>query len=261
MLKKRLIPKLLIKKLDYGGKIYPVQVSSIQFKKYRIVGDPVSQAKIFEAQLADELIVLMIDKKEKKNELYENKNLINRLAAETFMPLTIGGGVRSINDFEFLLTNGADKVSVNNIAINNPNLITKFANRYGSQSVVVSIDFFEKNQNIYIKDHQKKKNVKIDLAKFLKYVENYGAGEVIMTDISRDGMNKGLNIKISKLASEILSIPLIISGGCGLASHFSDCFTNSKVEAVASGNYFAFRDQNPLQTRSHIKNAGVNIRI
>ena len=82
-----------------------------------------------------------------------------------------------------------------------------------------------------------------------------------MTDISRDGMNKGLNIKISKLASEILSIPLIISGGCGLASHFSDCFTNSKVEAVASGNYFAFRDQNPLQTRSHIKNAGVNIRI
>ena len=107
----------------------------------------------------------------------------------------------------------------------------------------------------------KKKNVKINLVKFLKYVENYGAGEVIMTDISRDGMNKGLNIKISNLASEILSIPLIISGGCGLASHFSDCFTNSKVEAVASGNYFAFRDQNPLQTRSHIKNAGVNIRI
>ena len=109
----------------------------------------------------------MIDKK-KKNELYDNKNLINKLAAETFMPLTIGGGVRSIKDFEFLLTNGADKVSVNNIAINKPYLISKFAKRFGSQSVVVSIDFFEKNQNTYIRDHQKKKKYKDKFIRVLK---------------------------------------------------------------------------------------------
>jgi len=157
MLKRRLIPKLLIKNFNNKkNKKNLVFCTSENFKKFRIVGDPVSQAKIYESQKADELIILFCDKKINIKHL-ENLKLIKKFSSQIFMPLTIGGGVKSISDFEFLLENGADKVSINSIIFERPKIINEAAKKFGSQCVVVSIDFIEEKKKVFIYNNKKKK--------------------------------------------------------------------------------------------------------
>jgi imidazole glycerol-phosphate synthase subunit HisF len=261
MLKKRLIPKLLIKHRPLGRAIRPVLVTTHSFNQPSDVGDPVSQAKIYEAQLADELIVLNID----STPVNDDKlilGLIERLASETFMPLCVGGGVRDIEGFGILLNHGADKVSINFAALDNPELIGVAARRFGNQCVVVSIDFRKASngRHVVMYDHAARTTER-DVLDWAREAVERGAGELLLCDADRDGSGEGLNCEVGRAVANAVSVPVILSGGCGRAEHFVDGFVQGRAEGVAAGTFFAFRDQNPMQARAHIRNAGIPIRM
>ena len=260
-LKKRLVPKLLIKPRRLGVATRPVLVTTRQFDTCRDVGDPVSQAKIYEAQLADELVVLNID----STPIGADEvmlSLIERLASETFMPLAVGGGVRSVEDFARLLERGADKVSINTLALDRPDLITEAAARFGAQCVVVSIDFrTDAAGRAVVHRDRAREATEWTVVEWALEVARRGAGELLLADADRDGMGAGLNCAVSSAVAAAVDIPVILSGGCGLAEHFVDGIRLGGAEAVAAGTFFCFRDQNPMQTRAHIRNAGIPIRM
>lgn len=260
MLKKRLVPKLLIRHRQIGRLTRPVLVTTRQYREIIEVGDPVSQAKIYEAQMADELIVLNINGTtiQEDDALLE---LIERLASETFMPLAIGGGVRTVDDFALLLERGADKVTINTAALESPELIEAAASRFGAQCVVVSIDYrhLQGLGPMVLKNRAEETTGRHAVEWALEAVSR-GAGELVVVDADRDGTGQGLDIETIGEISSRVSVPVVASGGCGLSSHFADGFLKGGAEAVSAGTFFAFRDQNPLQTRSQVRNAGVHIR-
>lgn len=257
---KRIIPKLLLKRSSFGSSSRMVLVNTVNFNKVLEIGDPVSQAKIYEAQAADELIFLDLDaRNDNRGPLVD---IIRKAAEVIFMPFTIGGGVNTVEDFLFLLSNGADKVSINTAAVLTPNLINSASESFGAQCVVVSIDYRQvEGEQYHVWINGGKTETMLDPVKWAIEVEQRGAGEVLLTSIDRDGMGNGLDLDLTRRISESVNIPIITSGGCGLASHFSDGFNIGKADAVAAGTHFSFRDQSPMQTRSHIKNSGVNIRL
>ncbi len=259
-LKKRLVPKLLIKHRRVGSSIRPVLVTTKAYREVVDIGDAVSQAKIYEAQLADELAVLNIDGSlVQDNELL--LGLIERLASETFMPLAVGGGVREVDDFARLLERGADKVCINTAALTNPELISEAAARFGAQCVVVSVDFrTDAAGRAVVHRRHAQESTGIEIVDWAVQVARAGAGEILLTDADRDGTGTGLNCEAGKAVADAVSIPVILSGGCGLAEHFVEGFRDGAAEAVAAGTFFCFRDQNPMQTRAHIRNAGIPIR-
>ncbi len=261
MLKKRIIPKLLIKNKAYGKIVRPILVVTRNYEQVFEVGDPVSQAKIYEAQLADELIVLNMDGQPIAEDL-PLLGVIEKLASETFMPLTVGGGVGRLEDFGLLLERGADKVSINSAAVFNPNLITQAAERFGVQCVVVSIDFryntLQGENSVFT--HGASQPTKLNVIDWAKRVVDAGAGEILLTDADRDGHGEGLNLALGRALADAIDVPVILSGGCGSAQHFVEGFQEGCVEGVAAGTYFCFRDQNPMQARAHIRNAGIPVR-
>lgn len=261
MLKKRLVPKLLIRHRQLGRQLRPVLVTTRGYAETVEVGDPVSQAKIYEAQLADELIVLNIDGTPIGGD-ETMLGLIERLASETFMPLAVGGGVRSVADFAELLERGADKVTVNGAALDEPALLSEAAARFGAQCVVVSIDFRRDNDGGWsvVRDHGTRPAGRSLVDWALEAVDR-GAGELLLTDVGRDGSGAGLAIEAVRAVAERVPVPVIASGGCGLAEHFVEGFRDGLAEAVSAGTFFCFRDQNPMQTRAHIRNAGIPIRM
>lgn len=261
MLKKRLVPKLLIRHRPVGRSIRPVLVTTRGYAGAVDVGDPVSQAKIYEAQLADELIVLNIDGTPIGGDEVM-LGLIERLASETFMPLAVGGGVRGVDDFAELLGRGADKVCINTAALDRPALIADAASRFGAQCVVVSIDFRVGSDGRLrvVRDHARRPT-DLDLVDWAVEAVERGAGELLLTDVDRDGTGVGLNVAAVRAVAERVAVPVIASGGCGLAEHFVDGFRDGRAEAVSAGTFFCFRDQNPMQTRAHIRNAGIAIRL
>lgn len=236
-----------------------VLVTTINFNKTLEVGDPVSQAKIYEAQNVDELIFLDLDATtDNRSSMVE---VIKRASQEIFMPFTVGGGVKSLSDFDILLSNGADKISVNSHAVNNPFFITEASNYFGSQCVVVSIDYKKNSDGIYkVFINGGKIETNLNPANWAKEVEDKGAGEILITSIEKDGTRNGLDIEMTLKISEAVTIPVITAGGCGLAKHFIDGFQKGKADGVSAGTFFCFKDQNPMQTRAHIKNAGIQIR-
>lgn len=259
MSKLRLIPKLQLKPASYNPNKL-VLVVTRQFGNVIEIGDPVSQAKIFQDQASDELVFVNIDSNNKL-EINALAQVINNVSQEIFMPLTVGGGVHKIEDFRLLLSNGADKIAINSQAIVNPELISRAADKFGSQCVVVNIDYKKDNlgnYSVYINGG--KDNTFIHPLDWAKKAEQLGAGELLITSIDRDGMKNGLDLHMTKEISGSVNIPVITSGGCGLAKDFSDGFIIGKASAVSAGTFFAHRDQNFMQTRSHILNAGVNIR-
>jgi imidazole glycerol-phosphate synthase subunit HisF len=261
LLKKRLIPKLLINYRKIGTSIRPVLVTTKGYREHYDVGDAVSQAKIYEAQLADELIILNISSQAIESEKTMLK-LVEKLAEETFMPLAVGGGVKTLDDFSSLLAHGADKVCINSAALKNPYFISEAANRFGSQCVVVSIDFHQdvSGRSCVFHGHNKPFSDQ-DVVEWAVQAVAAGAGEIFLTDIERDGTGMGLNCALGRAVSEAVSVPVILSGGCGLVEHFVQGFQQGGVEAVAAGTFFSFRDQNPMQLRAHLRNEGIPIRI
>jgi cyclase len=259
MSKKRLIPKLQLMTSSYNPSKM-VLVITKQFEQVIEIGDPVSQSKIYQDQAADELIFINIDKKDK--DIEGLSKIIRKVSEEIFMPITVGGGVSTEEDFRTLLSNGADKISINTAAVRDPSFISLTSARYGAQCVVVSIDYkkeLDGTYKVYINCGQEKTN--LDPLSWALECERRGAGEIMLTSIDHDGMRQGINLEVTELVARSVSIPVISSAGCGVAKHFIDGFLIGKADAISSGTFFALQDQSFMQIRSHIKNAGVNIRI
>ena len=259
MLKKRLIPKLQLKAGRNGLSDRMVLVTTIRFANPITVGDPVSQAKIYEAQCADELIFLDLDASQENRRTL--RALVMKAAEQIFMPFTVGGGVREVEDFRTLLLSGADKVSINTGAVENPELIDRAAGAFGRQCVVLSIDYRQEADGAYrVWTSGGNRRTQLDPVDWACEGERRGAGEILLTSIDRDGTRQGLDLELTRRVAQSVSVPVITAGGCGKASHFIDGFTTGRADAVAAGTYFCFKDENPMQTRSQIKNAGIPIR-
>jgi cyclase len=260
MLKKRLVPKLQMTMGSLGKAPRMVLVTTINFDRIIEIGDPVSQAKIYQAQAADELI--FVDIRASSESRKTTIEVVKRAAEQIFMPFTVGGGVKSLEDFRILLAHGADKVSVNTAAIEDPSLIDRAAKVFGAQCVVLSIDYRRdaEGRNRVFK-RSGKDETGLDPVDWAVEGERRGAGEILLTSIDRDGTRTGLDVVTSAEIAERVSIPVIVSGGCGLASHFAEGFLAGKASAVSAGTYFCFKDENPMQTRAQIMNAGIPIRV
>jgi cyclase len=259
MLKRRLIPKLQLKARRVGRSERMVLVTTVQFREIMEIGDPVSQAKIYESQAADELIFVDLDASvENRAPMVE---VVRKAAQEIFMPITVGGGVRSLADFRKLLSNGADKVSINTAAVETPELINQASEAFGAQCVVLSIDYRRRPDGAYrVWIRGGKVETDLDPVAWAVEGERREAGEILLTSIDRDGTKTGLDVELTRRVVEHVSVPVITSGGCGLASHFVEGFRTG-AEAVSAGTFFCFKDQSPMQTRAHIRNAGIPIRL
>ncbi len=260
MLKHRLIPKLQLKTSRVGKAGPAVLVTTINFDRVVEIGDPVSQARVYQAQAADELIFLDLDAS------YEDRanliDVVRSAARELFMPFTVGGGVRTTQDFRLLLENGADKVAVNTAALETPDLISDASRIFGAQCVVVSIDYREDGKGAWkVWRRGGQEPTAWDLVAWAREVERLGAGEILITSIDRDGRRTGLAVDATLAVTRAVNIPVITAGGCGMARHFSDGMLLGGANAVAAGTFFCFKDENLLQTRAQISNTGIPIRL
>lgn len=260
MLKKRLIPKLQMKSARVGSVEQMVLVTTANFNRTIEIGNPISQAKIYQAQAADELIFLDIQATtERRSTMVE---VMRRASKEIFMPMTVGGGIRTVDDIQLMLKSGADKVSINSEAVVRPDFIDEAARTFGSQCVVVSIDYRRRvDGEAIIYTESGKRSADLSLLDWALEAEKRGAGELLLTSIDRDGSQQGLDLEATREVAKAVGIPVIASGGCGLASHFVDAFIEAGADAVASGTFFCAKDQNPMQTRARISNSGVPIRL
>ena len=260
MLKKRLIPKLQLNFKETIRGIKPILVLTRQFNNPRAIGSPLSQAKIYEAQLADELFLLNLTRTESSWDPF--LSILEEISFELATPLSAGGGINSFEQVQELLERGADKVILNSGAIKKPELIDKVSNTYGSQCVVVCIDYKSdlnsETKKVFI--NSGKEDTNLEPLEWAKEAVFRGAGEILLNSIDNDGMGNGLDLEITKYMSAKIPVPLIISGGCGLSKHFVEGYL-SGASAVSAGTFFCQRDQNPMQCRSQISNAGVPIRM
>ena len=255
MLKRRLIPKLQLKRAAKDGG-YEL-VTTVGFDRIIRIGEPVSQAKIYQAQNVDELIFVDLDS---AGPVRGIAALIQQMTEHIFMPITIGGGVRTVEDFQLLLACGADKVSINAAAIQSPLLISDAARMFGAQCVVVSIDFRKQESAYRVFTDRGTVDSGRDLIAWALECQDRGAGELLLTSIDRDGTKSGLELEAIRQVTQTVSIPVIAGGGCGVASHFVDGL-KAGADAISAGTFFCHQDQSPMQCRSHIKNAGIPIRL
>lgn len=258
MLKKRIIPKLQmsIKKSFRGPKA--VLVVTRSFGAKRAIGDPLSQAKIYEAQLADELILVDLERTEESWSVM--LATLSSMSSKLATPLAVGGGITKFEQVQELLNRGADKVILNSAAIERPKLITDVANRYGSQCVIVSIDARKRSNDYSVFTNCGTKDSGKEPIEWGKQSAGLGAGEIMMTSVDKDGTSLGLDLELINNASSKISVPIIGSGGCGLSEHFVQGF-DAGASAVAAGSFFSQKDQNPMQCRSHVRNANHPIRL
>ena len=258
MLKRRLIPKLLVKRSQATGR--PVVVATRGFKDAVEVGDPVSVAKVLEAQAADEMLLLDIEATAEGRRL--PPELLARVGEAVFMPITAGGGVSSLDDFRELLRSGADKISLNTAAVERPRLVEQASSRFGAQCVVVSIDVRRSDDGkarVFVRAGSEA--TALDPVAWAAECERLGAGEILVTSIDRDGSRAGLDIELMRSIVAVVRVPVVASGGCGKAHHLVEGFAQAGVDGVAAGTFFCFQDQNIMQARAHVRNAGVPIRL
>jgi cyclase len=229
MYKPRIIPVLL---LDGEG-----LVKGKKFRNHRYLGDPINAVRIFNDKKVDELIFLDIN----TNDNGINYSLVENIADECFMPFAVGGGIKSIDEIKELLRCGAEKVVINTYAFKDVSFIEEASNYFGSQSIVVSIDTQKSlfgSYNIYTNSGKTKES--LDPVKFAKIVEEAGAGEIMITDKSREGSRKGYNLSLTKMISSNVKIPVIASGGAGKVEHFIHAINKGSASAVSAGTMFVF---------------------
>lgn len=235
MLKARVTPCLLLKNRGL--------VKTIKFKDPKYIGDPINAVKIFNEKEVDELILLDITATTEKKGL--QIRLISEIASECFMPLCYGGGICSIDDIREIFKLGIEKVSINTCAVENPLFIKSAADAFGSQSIVVSIDVKKDLFGKYeIFTQSGKKNTKLDPIKFIKQMENMGAGEILINSIDREGTMQGYDIDLIKKVAESVSIPVIVCGGAGKIEDFEEAVKKGGASAVAAGSLFVFYGPN-----------------
>ena len=250
MLKTRIIPCLDVN----NGRV----VKGINFVDLVDAGDPVEQAVIYDAAGADELCFLDITAS------HENRSTIVEVVAKTaekcFMPLTVGGGVRTVEDVRTLLIAGADKVSINTAAIKNPQLINDAANKFGSQCMVVAIDAKRVNKSYKIFTHGGRKETGISAIEWAKNAEASGAGEILLTSMDRDGTKMGFDLELTRSVSDAVSIPLIASGGVGTLDHLAEGVTKGRASAVLAASIFHFGLYNISEAKAYMEKVGVAVR-
>ncbi|MFN8533059.1 MAG: imidazole glycerol phosphate synthase cyclase subunit [Dehalococcoidia bacterium] len=250
MLKRRVIPKLLLK----NGR----NVKGTRFVDLRDTGAPITNARIYDAQGADELIFLDIEASEANRGLLYD--IIARTAEEVFMPFCVGGGVRSVEDVRRLLLAGADKVAINSAAIETPELITDAARLFGSQCVVVSVDFRRDEELARVFTHGGTQATDLDAREVCRRAAELGAGEILLTSIDRDGTMGGYDLEITRQVADSLRVPVIASGGAGSSEHLEAAFVEGHASAVAVGSLFHFSDHCPIKVKAQLKIAGIDVR-
>ena len=252
MLKNRIIPCLDVK----NGRV----VKGINFIDLIDAGDPVEQAKIYDEQGADELCFLDITaSNEKRNIILDT---VKKTAEKCFMPLTVGGGVRTIEDIRNLLLAGADKVSINTAAVNNKNLVKESSEKFGSQCIVVAVDAKKiKENNWEIFTHGGRKSTGIDAIKFVEKMESMGAGEILLTSMDRDGTKTGYDLELLNKITSSISIPVIASGGAGKLEHLYEAIKTGGASAVLAASIFHYGEFTIKETKEYLKSKNVPIRL
>jgi cyclase len=251
MLAKRIIPCLDVD----GGRV----VKGIRFVSLADAGDPVTQAKRYDVEGADELVFLDITASSEKRSIVAN--LVRRVADEVFIPFTVGGGLRTLEDIRSILRAGADKVSLNTAAIDEPELITEAAETFGSQCVVVAIDARRRKDNGWdVYSHGGRRNVGWSAVEWSSRAESLGAGEILLTSMDCDGTREGYDTELTRAVSSAVKIPVIASGGAGKLEHFHDAFTKGGASAVLAASLFHFGDLSIAATKSYLSDHGVLVR-
>lgn len=251
MLAKRIIPCLDVQ----DGKV----VKGVNFVGIREVGDPVECAMEYDRQGADEICFLDI------TATYEGRrtmvDVVRKTAEHVFVPLTVGGGIRSVEDFREILRAGADKVSVNSAAVKNPELISQAAEIFGSQCVVAAIDAKrDEKGNFKVVVHGGRKDTGLDAVEWAKRCQELGAGEILLTSMDTDGCREGFDLELLRAVCSVVSIPVIASGGCGRLEHFSQVFEETGADAALAASLFHFRELTVQEVKEHLAEHEIPVR-
>ncbi len=250
MLAKRIIPCLDVDK----GRV----VKGVKFLNLRDAGDPVEIAKRYEEEGADELVFLDISASAEGREIMID--VVKRVAETVFMPFTVGGGIRDVDDMRKLLEAGADKVSINTAAVKNPQVVKEGALRFGSQCIVVAIDAKREGSSWKVYIHGGRTRTDLDAIEWAKKVESLGAGEILLTSMDRDGTKEGYDVELCKAVAEAVNIPVIASGGAGRKDHFLEVFKEAKVDAALAASLFHFREISIPELKEYLRKEGIHVR-
>lgn len=252
MFTKRIIPCLDV----HAGRV----VKGVNFVNLRDAGDPVEIAAAYDAAGADELVFLDITaSSDARNTVVD---MVGRVAEKVFIPFTVGGGIRTVDDFRALLREGADKISVNSAAIMRPELISEAADKFGSQCVVVAIDAKRRPDggwNIY--KNGGRVDMGIDAVEWAMKADKLGAGEILLTSMDCDGTKNGYDLELTRTIAENVSIPVIASGGAGTKEHFYDALTEGKADAVLAASLFHYKELEISDLKGYLRERGVSVRL
>ncbi|WP_418791705.1 imidazole glycerol phosphate synthase subunit HisF [Phosphitispora sp. TUW77] len=252
MLAKRIIPCLDVT----GGRV----VKGTNFVDLRDAGDPVELAAFYDREGADELVFLDITASSDGRETM--LDVVRRTAEEVFIPFTVGGGIRKVEDMRVMLVAGADKVSVNTSAVQNPSLISEGANKFGSQCIVLAVDAKRTNVpgkwEVYI--HGGRTPTGIDVMEWIKKAEELGAGEILLTSMDGDGTKDGYDIELTRAVAELVNIPVIASGGVGNLEHIREGLVEGKADAALAASIFHFGEYSISETKQYLREKGVVVR-
>ncbi|EGR1702787.1 imidazole glycerol phosphate synthase subunit HisF [Vibrio cholerae] len=251
MLKTRLIPCIITK-----GELV---VQSFGFKKYLPIGNVKTAIEFFVNWDVDEIIVNDIDAT--KDGRVPNFELVSWAAKECFVPLTVGGGIKSVDHIRQLLKAGADKVAINSLALENPNFITESSSLFGSQCITVSIDAIKHADGYRVFDYQKQSSLDLDVVEWAMKVESLGAGEILLNSVDRDGSREGYDTELLRCVSERLSIPVISLGGIGRFDQLAEGATVGGCQALAAANIFQHMEHSTIAAKAQMRNSGLNVRL
>lgn len=250
---KRIIPCLDVK----DGRV----VKGINFVDLKDAGDPVEIAAVYDRENADELVFLDITASSDRRNIVAD--MVRRVAETVFIPFTVGGGIRTVDDFRAILREGADKISINSAAIDNPNLISEAADKFGSQCVVVAIDARRREDgsgwNIY--KNGGRVDMGIDAIEWAMKADRLGAGEILLTSMDCDGTKAGYDIELTRLIADNVSIPVIASGGAGTKEHFYDALTEGGADAALAASLFHYKELKISEVKEYLNERGVSVRL
>jgi len=252
MLAKRIIPCLDVN----AGRV----VKGVNFVELRDAGDPVEIARRYDEQGADELTFLDITASSDDRDII--LHIVEAVASQVFIPLTVGGGVRQVEDVRRLLNAGADKVSMNTAAVNNPQLVADAATKVGSQCIVVAIDAKQTSPGHWdVFTHGGRKNAGLDAIAWARKVEGLGAGEILLTSMDRDGTKAGFDIALTRAVADAVGIPVIASGGVGTLQHLADGVTEGRADAVLAASIFHYGEYTVRQAKEFMRSRGIEVRL